>query len=193
MCAAVCTDNLKDIVGTSDCESVNKSQCIKFVADNVDHNTRTIDGMNTFHGMGIIGVFHPAVTYNKAVPRQSVTLDHGKSAKSVKVIFFKGNAASFHSLKFSKLPDIQPLNEFTPLDVLWKISWRVTPPRPLWSGMMQSAQEGTFPGRSSVIFLPVIDMNPSDLSCVLSTLQFVCQEAAHHSVTPILTVDQPLW
>lgn len=24
------------------------------VADNVDHNLRTLDGMNTFHGMGII-------------------------------------------------------------------------------------------------------------------------------------------
>ena len=29
---------------------------MQFVADNVDHNSRTLDGMNTFHGMGIIAV-----------------------------------------------------------------------------------------------------------------------------------------
>ena len=27
----------------------------QWVADNVDHNTTTLDGKNTFHGMGIIG------------------------------------------------------------------------------------------------------------------------------------------
>ena len=27
---------------------------LQFVADNVDHNSDTIDGLNTFHGMGII-------------------------------------------------------------------------------------------------------------------------------------------
>jgi len=27
---------------------------VQFVADNADHNMRTLDGYNTFHGMGII-------------------------------------------------------------------------------------------------------------------------------------------
>ena len=28
---------------------------VQYVADNVDHNVCTLDGQNTFHGMGIIG------------------------------------------------------------------------------------------------------------------------------------------
>ena len=39
-------------------EAVHKmaanSVIVHFVADNVDHNIRTLDGLNTFHGMGII-------------------------------------------------------------------------------------------------------------------------------------------
>ena len=27
---------------------------VKYIADNVDHNSRILDGYNTFHGMGII-------------------------------------------------------------------------------------------------------------------------------------------
>eukprot|EP00794_Sanderia_malayensis_P001581 gene1581-1746_t len=43
----------------ADCLGKNVSplhvgQFSQFVADNVDHNTRTLDGMNTFHGMGMI-------------------------------------------------------------------------------------------------------------------------------------------
>ena len=31
-----------------------KDGLMQFVADNVDHNTDTLDGKGTFHGMGII-------------------------------------------------------------------------------------------------------------------------------------------
>ena len=33
-------------------------QVIQFVADNVDHNVRTLDGHNTFHGMRMIQHIH---------------------------------------------------------------------------------------------------------------------------------------
>jgi len=32
---------------------------IQYIADNVDHNTRTLDGKDTFHGMGIIAAVTP--------------------------------------------------------------------------------------------------------------------------------------
>ena len=35
-------------------EGINNESFLQHVADNVDHNLRTIDGLNTFHGMGII-------------------------------------------------------------------------------------------------------------------------------------------
>ena len=67
------------------------------------------------------------------------------------------------------------------------------PNRPGWSGLMQMVQKGNHPGQSSVLYLAMIDMNPSDLSCVYSTLSFVSSNAKKYNVTPILTFDQPLW
>ena len=40
-------------------EKFNPTLFIQFVADNVDHNIRTLDGLDTFHGMGIIAVLIP--------------------------------------------------------------------------------------------------------------------------------------
>ncbi|KAG1678943.1 hypothetical protein GQR58_013119 [Nymphon striatum] len=48
-------------------------------------------------------------------------------------------------------------------------------------------------GQSSVLFLPMIDMDPGNMSCVQSTLQFICQHASRYKVTPVITFDQPLW
>lgn len=39
--------------------NINSGQFLQYVADNVDHNTRTIDGLNTFHGMGMIVIVTP--------------------------------------------------------------------------------------------------------------------------------------
>jgi hypothetical protein len=59
--------------------------------------------------------------------------------------------------------------------------------------MMQFVHAGPHPGKSSVIFLPMIDMNPSDATCIYSTLHFISDHAKARNTTPILTFDQPLW
>ena len=58
---------------------------------------------------------------------------------------------------------------------------------------MQAINQGNHPGKSSVTLLPMIDMDPSDMSCVFSTLKCVTEEARRHDVTSVLTFDQPLW
>ena len=58
---------------------------------------------------------------------------------------------------------------------------------------MQMIQKGEHQGQCSVLYLPMIDMDPSDLSCVYSTLCYVYSYAKKRNVTPILTFDQPLW
>ena len=55
------------------------------------------------------------------------------------------------------------------IDALWKASLLLHPRRPGGSGLMQMVQKGKH--------LPVIDMNPSDLSCVYSTLCYVSSHA----------------
>ncbi|CAH3177828.1 unnamed protein product [Porites lobata] len=66
--------------------------------------------------------------------------------------------------------------------------------RPAWAGMMQVIHQGNHKGKSSITFLPMIDMNPSDVTCVSSTLKFVSEHAQRHNIAnPIVTFDQPLW
>ena len=44
-----------------------------------------------------------------------------------------------------------------------------------------------------MMFLPMIDVNPTDIMCVNTTLHFVSDHARRYGVTPVLTFDQPLW
>lgn len=44
---------------------------VQYIADNVDHNLRTLDGHGTFHGMGMIAAVTPGFRLDKAVPRLS--------------------------------------------------------------------------------------------------------------------------
>lgn len=37
------------------------------------------------------------------------------------------------------------------------------------------------------------DMDPSSMTCIYSTLSFVCDQATRYGVPPIVTFDQPLW
>ena len=52
---------------------------------------------------------------------------------------------------------------------------------------------GSIPGKFSVDFLPMIDMNPCNTSCIYSMLKYIREHAHRHDVTTIITSDQPLW
>lgn len=58
---------------------------------------------------------------------------------------------------------------------------------------MQLVHTGHHPGISTTMFLPMIDMDPSNDSCILSTLSYVTKLALTYNVDPIITFDQPLW
>ena len=58
---------------------------------------------------------------------------------------------------------------------------------------MQFCQKGEYPGKSDIVFLPIIDLNPNDLTCIYSTINFVPRHSRKYDVVPILTFDQPLW
>ena len=80
------------------------------------------------------------------------------------------------------------------LDVLWKASLLFGCSRPAWGGLMQHVLQGNHKGKSSVVFLPMIDMSASDATCIYSTLKFIVEHAKRHNIaTPAVTFDQPLW
>ena len=45
------------------------------MADNVDHNVRTLNGYNTFHSMGLIAVTTPVTEIAKIIQRVQVTAE----------------------------------------------------------------------------------------------------------------------
>ena len=47
--------------------------------------------------------------------------------------------------------------------------------------------------KAEVLFLPIIDLNPSDETCIYSTLVYVRSQAEQLSIpTACITFDQPL-
>ena len=57
-----------------DLSETTDKHTVQSVADNVDQNAATIDGQNTFHGMGMIAVVTPGVSKPKKIPRKKVIM-----------------------------------------------------------------------------------------------------------------------
>ena len=58
---------------------------------------------------------------------------------------------------------------------------------------MQMVHKGNHPGRKTVVFLLLIDLDPSNMSCIYSTLIFLVEQANYNNTTPVITFDQPLY
>lgn len=157
------------------------TEFVQYVADNVDHNIRTLDGLGTFHGMGMIAAITPGIRSRQPIHRaKSTSLDVAKVGR-VQVWYHKDERHDLTALTYQKLVDLQVQNSCENLDVLWKASVLFGSPRPAWSGMMQFVQNGDHPGKVTVMFLPMIDLNPSDSTCIFSTLTFVSEHAQCHN------------
>ncbi|KAL8586693.1 hypothetical protein ACOMHN_038679 [Nucella lapillus] len=83
---------------------------IQYVADNVDHDTATLDGRGTFHGMGIIASVTPGVKAARRVPRRDVSLKDIKAIGQIKIHFFRGR--SFRNSSLSALGPLVTAVEF---------------------------------------------------------------------------------
>ena len=166
---------------------------IQYVADNVDHNIRTLDGHNTFHGMGMIATVTPGTCSSRTIPRVSVSAEDIAEVGQVNIEHFRSECDGLRFLHYEKLEEHDVDDTTSNADLLWSISLSLRSSRPAWAGMMQLIHTGDHPGKSSIFFLPMIDMNPSDITCLYSTLLYVSSHAKRYGVTPILTFDQPLW
>ena len=43
------------------------------------------------------------------------------------------------------------------------------------------------------MFLPIIDLNPSDMNCIYSIMRYISTHAGRYNVAPIVTFHQTLW
>ena len=171
----------------------------------MDHNIRTIDGYGTFHGMGIISASTPLsgqfVSPSVNVLRQSRRLPTAEIVKNrgIRIVHYHGTdglaTITLASVRQLRSPTVVP--PVTNLNLLWHVAWFFSEPkcpRPNWSGFMQSVCTGDHNPAAVIQMLPLIDLNPSDQSCIYSTLLFVQRQAKNlNIVNPCITFDQPLW
>ena len=179
-----------------DLSDLGDSSSPHFISDNVDHNLDTIDGLNTFHGMGTIAcVTPPKVVDPKSlvIKRLTVSSKDVIEAGKIEIKFFSFQHDIGLAKTFEALPPLVSCDNTKVLGNLWQYAWLVKPMKPLWNGFMKSADNGSFPGKSAVHFLPMIDMKATDYSCIYSTKLFVLSQARKYSVDAILTFDQPLY
>jgi hypothetical protein len=166
---------------------------VQYSGDNVDHNVRSLDGKGTFHGMGIIAMVTPGTKSGRRIPRVQVTSEDIASVGQIQIHQFLSERDSLQSLCYQTITNPNVKEPHADVDLLWKSSLLLKVPRPQWSGFMQLIHKGEHPGTSSVTFLPMIDMDPNDLSCIYSTLKFISSHARRHQSYPVVTFDQPLW
>ena len=168
---------------------------VQYSADNVDHNMCTLDGNNTFHGMGIIASCTPAPTsFRTPIPRRHVSSEDIIKAGKIDIKYYTKQITGLTKMNYEKLKDWHQIPDPTcSFNTLWKSSLILQSPRPGWNGFMQMLQKGQHPGTASIYFLPFIDLNPSNLSCIYSTLHFISRQAQEHGFHPTVTFDQPLW
>ena len=157
----------------------------QYVADNVDHNIRTLDGRGTT----------PELRRQQVVPRLRIdSASNVLNDAQIEIRYYKLLSGENQLLLYKKLPPIdENYDNSRKVDIMWKMSWPLRPQRHGWSETMQAICHGDYPGKASIHFLPMLDMDPTDMSCIFSTLHFVADENRRHGTVPILTFDQPLW
>ncbi len=104
----------------ADClgKDVSPSLAGQFVADNVDHNTRTLDGMNTLHGMGMIQAVTPAESKSYTIPRINKKAAELALQGKINICYYKSNVV-LNSFTYHKLPEIESKDKEWKIPLLW--------------------------------------------------------------------------
>ena len=157
------------IAVVSSVQSCDSLHFIQYAADNVDHNICTLDGNHTFHGMGMIAAATPAIKTRSTIPRKKVTNEELQEAGKVDIVYGPESPPRQEKSSFDKLNVFLYTDPTANLNVIWKTSILFGKPRPSWAGTMQKVHKGSHPGVPSIVYLPMIDMNPSHPICIRSS------------------------
>ena len=66
-----------------------QGQFLQFIADKIDQNTQSLDGLNTFHGMGMIKAVTPGIKCTlKIIPCLEVTAEDVAAVTNVGIHFY---------------------------------------------------------------------------------------------------------
>ena len=81
------------------------------------------------------------------------------------------------------------------IDLLWKSSIKFENVILSWSGLMQVTfdRQNEFAQKDQILFLPLTDLSPSNMTCIQSTLEFLSNLSIKIKKPCIITFDQPLY
>ena len=187
-------------------EKNNNESFIQWSADNVDHNILILTGKGTFHGMRII-----SMTSSTSGSKSPVVIKHLKKKLpstafiddiGIPILNFLGSSAQ--GLRKLKLkPSSELMSPYSlPAEWNYDMLWHVSRFNKIssgssrhWSRFMQDITKRLdFNKEARINFLPMIDLNPGDESCIYSALKFITEEAKKFGIlVPCVTFDQPLW
>jgi len=155
----------------------------QFVADNFDHNVRTLDGLGIFYGMGIIAATVSHGSFGSVECRRVRRCDKMPVSAAIKdkcmplLPFKRSGKMQLDNFPLHQFQEL--LRPAVTLDVVNLINiWHIglftgaTKARPNWLGFMQSMRVGTYPGACHIKFLSPVDRNPGNYDCIFSTLLY---------------------
>lgn len=202
----------QSVLESSDCDVLPPNPTLpvfaQWSADNVDHNICTLDGKGTFHGMGIMrsSIYHhdydADTSMDIPIKRPSTVKKVGDIVKHCGVNIVRMDAAGIPPPTLLKpfinlqIPYVLP--QSVHFDLLWHAGLKCSiteKARPNWSGFMKSySKGGPTTKQSEITLLPLVNLNPSDETCIYSTLAYIENQAQKLNIlTPCVTFDQPLW
>ncbi len=88
------------------------SQFVQYIADNVDHNIRTLDGNGTFHGMGM-----PEQRKASQATYRDIAI-----VGRVQIQYHREESLGMTAVRYQKLHDMKAKDTTAHLDILWKTS-----------------------------------------------------------------------
>ena len=104
------------------------------------------------------------------IPRVTASAEDLAAVGRINIHHFSETDASVNDLVYQRLPKVDVEDATSNVDLLWKTSLLLRSPSPCWSGVMQHVQHGLHPEPSTIKFLPMIAMDPSDLTYIYCTL-----------------------
>lgn len=121
-----------------------------FAGDNVDHNILTIDGMETFHGMGIITALTSGRKKDHAIQRRNIIKIDISVISKIAIIEHRFANHVRQTIMFEQLPAL--VSDKT-IRVLWELSLNFGQETPGWQGIMHIIHQGLeHPGQSPMHF-----------------------------------------
>ena len=191
-CTVVSAIDYEKSAAVSQSNSVSRvgDSFAQFIADNPD----TLTGKDSVHAMGILAAVTPGVFNTISIPKQKISSQQLRSLSGSNIKACTIREAKFlRNVKFIDIFADVPSLTYPENDLLYISAAALGLKTPLWSGTMHAMSRVEHPKPSSFHFLPLIDLQPSNIDCVYSTLVFIKEECKKIHCYPVVTFDQPLY